>query len=547
MRKPVVLGILLFLAPLFTFAHGTNYLEFNPDKSVPLRVADVATPYQVFFAQNDFLGGFDVWIANPSSAGTATFALLNEQGSVLTSKTAFISNIAQTQDGTKLHVDFNSQVAVLAGEKYSIRVTSSMPELRLYYSERVQVLSHNAPFVSPYTTGVAKLGSEEQTFSFEYALYETTESSAPIISNIGWTAVSSTEMRADFNANEPIDYKIDYGLSGQGYTQSTNFTGGYQFCADGVGLCSISISVLPNMAYQYTLTVKDSWGNQSQSNGTFISGEGQTPPPTSEPTPAVSPSVSPMLSPTPIETVSPSSPPGPTSTPDLSPLVISNVRIVSVTDKSAQIAWTTNKAANSYLLISTTFLITVTNDSDPTMEVEHFLTVPNVLSPSTTYVAKVTSIDAVNNETSVSIDFTTLPPAIPDVSPAPQSNPSNSITTSYSGSDGSVSWNPLSGGKASDGYRVDIFDRNGNLIRTINVPAGSDSAGISGLSEGEYSVIVYSNDKGVFKKVNQPVRLKVGPSAAKKLLSFWWALIPLLAGLGYILWRNYKNRFAQAN
>src|SRR3989344_8126010 len=146
MRRHLLYVIfLLGLVPFFSSAHGDKYLEFNPDKSSSLKDADVATPSQIFFAQSDFLGGFDLWLANPGSAGTATFALVNEQGIVLTTKTVTVPTTAITSSGTKFHVDFNSQLPVLANDKYGIRLTTSMSELRLYYSDRVQVVSHNAP------------------------------------------------------------------------------------------------------------------------------------------------------------------------------------------------------------------------------------------------------------------------------------------------------------------------------------------------------------------------------------------------------------------
>ena len=175
-----VLTVLFILVPLVVSAHGTNYLEFNPDQASFLKGIEGATPSQIFFAQNDFLVGFDLWIANPGSAGTAVFDLLDEQGNTLITKTVPISNITQTNNGTKFHIDFSSQKAVLANKKYSIRVTNSMPDLQLYYSDRVKVISHNALPVSEYITGVAKLGSEEQPFSFKYALYETTEALAQL-------------------------------------------------------------------------------------------------------------------------------------------------------------------------------------------------------------------------------------------------------------------------------------------------------------------------------------------------------------------------------
>lgn len=549
MKKSVilVLNALFVLASLSVSAHGTNYLEFNPDTAQSLKVADVAAPSQVFFAQNDFLGGFDLWLANPGSSGTATFQLLNEQGSVITSKTVTIPYIAQTSNGTQFHVDFSSQVAVLADNKYSIKIISSMPELRLYYSNRVQVISHNAPFVSPYITGVGKLGSEEQTFSFKYALYETTESSAPIISNVSWTVVSPTQMRVDFNANEPVDFRVEYGPSGQGYTQSTNFTGGYQFCAAGIAFCSVTISVSSGTTYQYLLTVKDSWGNQSQSSGTFTSGQGQTPTPTPTPTPTGTPTATPV--PTGTTTV-----PSPSGLPDTTPPVISNFRVASLTDKSVGIAWTTNEAANSYLLISTTFLTTVTDVSDPTLELEHFLSTGNVLGPSTTYIAKITSIDNSSNESKASMSFTTnafVPESSPQTSPGPpppsQQSSQSQVTASSNQGSGSIQWKPSVGTEPSGGYRIDVFDKNGNLVKTIFVPGGSRGVEIPDLAEGEYSVIVYADNDGVFQKIDQPAQLKIEPPFIKKLLSFWPYLLVALGLAGFLVWRNLKKKTLVSN
>ena len=571
-----ILGMLapFLLVPLFIFAHGTNYIEFNPDSAESLKMIDGAAPSQVFYVQNDFLGGADLWIANPGSSGLATFDLLNDQGYILTSKTVTISTIAQTGNGTRLHVDFGSQIAVLADKKYSIRVVSSMPELQLYYSDRIQVVSHNAPFLSEYITGVGKLGSDEQTFSFKHALYETTESSAPIISNVAWTVISPTQMRVDFNANEPVDYKVEYGPSGQGYTQSVNFAGGYKFCAEGVATCNFVVNVVPNTTYQHILSVKDSWGNQSQTNGTFESGQSQTPTPVLTPSTSLGPTSSPQATPTP-STSSTSSPqassgPSPTSSSttlpaDNTPPIISNLRIVLLTDTSVQIAWTTNEAANSHLLISTPFFITITDTSDPTMELEHLLKINSGLGPNVAYVAKVTSIDPGSNESQDSINFTTLPPTYinPPSSQQPsqinQTNQSNQtsqtsqggqsgqsqssqVTTSSSGSGGYVQWGEPLSGEPSSGYRVDVFNKDGNLVETITVPTSSFGVKILDLKDGDYSIIVYANNDGVFEKIDQPIKLIVSPPLTQRLLNFWWALIPLLVGLGYMFWRNLKKK-----
>lgn len=568
-KKLILPGLVIWLVlePFSAFAHGTRYLEFNPDSSSSLKVSDVAVPSQVLFPQSDFLGGFDFWLANPGSSGTATFSLLNNGGDTIFTRTVTIGNIAENEIGTRFHIDFNSQVAVLSSQKYSIKVISSMPELKLYYSNRVQVLAHNAPFISEYITGVGKLGEEEQDFSFKYALYETTESSAPIISNVVWTVVSSNQMRVDFNANEPVDYKIEYGQPGQGYSQSTNFTGEYHFCAPGIAICSFNISVSSDTSYQYSLTIKDSWGNQAQSSGTFTSGSGPTPSPILTPTPQITPTPTP----TPVSSPTGSAPPSttavssssPTSAsvvpPDKEPPLISNVRIADVKDKSVEIAWTTNEATNSHLLISTPFFVTIKDSSDSTFELEHLVKIDG-LGANTNYIATITSNDIVGNTSKASLSFSTLPPILPEPIQQPNQNnqpsaPGQPIQSSqqseetqnnvsfegFSGGGGIIRWDLPEEGEPSDGYRVDIFDKNGKLVKTILIPKGSNSAKIDGLENDEYSAIVYANNDGVFEKIDQPAKLKMEPSFIKRLLAFWWALTPLIVGLVYIVWRNFRK------
>jgi hypothetical protein len=552
MLKYIWLVIVIFVLPLFASGHGDNYLEFNPDTAVALKVSDVAVPSQVFFPQSDFLGGFDLWLANPGSGGAVTFSLLNEQGSVVAVRTVNIGSILETSEGTRFHVDLSSQIAILGNHKYSIKVTSSIPDLKLYYSNRIQIISHNAPIASEYITGVGKLGEEKQDFSFKYALYETKETLAPTISNVAWTVILPDQMRVDFNANEPVDYRMEYGFTEQGYSQNVSFTNEYHFCASGISTCSFIVSVVPNATYQYALTVKDFWGNQSQVTGTFTSGQVQS------------------TSPTPIPS-------------DL-PLVISNFRIVNKTDKAISVAWTTNKAANSNLLVSfSTDLITITAVSDPTLELEHFLETDSVLSPGTTYTARVTSADLNNSESSASLSFKTLsvqtvvPSPLPIPSPSTSSGPSpipslgslpagtanpeissqanptppatNIVTSSLSsGGDiniGTVQWSPPASGEPKDGYRVDVFDKEGKLVTSIIVADNSHGVEMPDLADGEYTVIVYSNNDGVFKKIDKPVELRAGePPFAERLIFFWPYFLIVIALTGVLIWFR-KRRASQ--
>lgn len=540
----------------FVFAHGDRYLEFDPDTSDSLKVAEVETPSQTFTAQNDFLGGFDLWLSNDGSAGEAVFDILNEQGSVVSTKTLTIPVIPEVEGGTRFHVDLPNQFAVTSYKKYTIRISSPLPDLKLHYSDRVRLVGYNAPFVSEYLTGVGKLGSEEQTFSFKYALYERVEVIQPVISNVVWTDLPDNKMRVEFNANEPVDYKIEYGLKGAGYLYGTDFSGGYSFCTVGVSKCGLTIPVYPGTEYQYILTVKDSWGNSSQFSGIFVSGQL----PTSLPS-AGSPGVSPTISATSSVVPSPGQVPVESGSEDIAPPLISNLRIVEKTDKSIDIAWTTNEAANSRLLISfTTELFTIAEVSDAALELEHFLTTGPILDPNKAYLATITSRDVANNVATATIDFVTLKQAGSESSPSlqppptqsgnvsqPSSGQSGQITAVSSPSPGGdsvfVEW--VDDGSVSGGgsYRVDIIDESGNLVKTVEVTGDLNKAELKNIPGGKYSVIVYKkNDNGAFEKIDRPVQLAVAPdSFFERLLGFWWVLLPLLGGLGYLIWRNRRR------
>lgn len=543
MLKYIWLIIVIFIFPLFTGAHGNNYFEFNPDpfRTKSFNVSSGGIIYEVFLPSNEFFGGFDVWLDNSGSSGLASFELWRS-GNLIAAKSLTIPHIDPIAGGQKVHVDWDSLIPIVSNSKYKIKISSTMPDLQIYYASRVKFLGHNEPHISDYLNGAAEIDGEEKEFSFKFALYETSESSIPIISNVGWAIISEGEMKASFNVNEPVDYKIEYGLPGQGYTQSSNFSGNYSFCNDGVAICSIVISVVPDTTYQYNLIVKDFWGNQAQADGTFASGQTQSPLPT----------------PVPSEV----------------PLVISNFRIVNKTDKAVSVAWTTNKAANSNLLVSfSTDLITITAVSDPTLELEHFLETDSVLSPGTTYTARVTSADLNNSESSASLSFKTLsaqtvvlsPSPIPVTSSGPiptpspgslpagtanpeissQANPTSSatniITSSLSsGGDintGTVQWSPPASGEPKDGYRVDVFDKEGKLVTTIFVPDKSHGIEVPDLADGEYTAIVYSNNEGVFKKIDKPVELRAGePPFAERLISFWPYFLIVIALTGVLIW-----------
>ena len=427
------------------------------------------------------------------------------------------------------------------------------------------MVSYNAPFISEYITGVGKLGAEEQTFSFKYALYEGVETSVPVISNVVWTALSGNEMKVEFNVNEPVDYRVEYSITGAGYLYSTNFSGGYTFCTVGVAKCSLVIPVYPNTEYQYILTVKDSWNNQSQFGGSFISGQIPT-----GPSPAGSPASSPTtsISMTPIVTASPSPSPTGSGLLDIDPPIISNLRVVEKTDRSMDIAWTTDEAASSRLLISfTTELYTIAEVFDSAFELEHLLKTGPTLDPGITYLATITSRDMADNVATASINFTTFPrasvspspevaPPVPaqsgDTSQPPSQSQESLITATSSPSLFGqnlvfVEWQDGysgSGGESGSGYRVDIFDESGNLVETVSVSRNFSKTEVKNIPGGNYSVIVYKkNDNGTFEKIDRPAKLAIArESFVERLRSVLPYLIAVLGALIFLAWRLFRKK-----
>lgn len=299
------------------FAHGTLYFEFAPDISSPHPVALYATPAQPFYPPNDFVDGFDLWIDNDGSPGTATFELRNSANTLLAAKTITVPTIAPTFGGTRFHVDLGILIGVSNSSLYNLRIISSLPKFDLYKANLYQVLQHNAQYYSDYVVEPALLGTTAQGFAFKFALYEGKETYPPAISNVKVSILSYSSARLDWNANEPVDARIDALPEVFGPAISSAFSGAYTYCPiQGAATCSATITGLsPSTTYLYTLVVKDSWGNQTTTNGTFTTPAGPTPSPTAgagqSPPASPPPTSTPSASPTATVTASPS--PSPTA------------------------------------------------------------------------------------------------------------------------------------------------------------------------------------------------------------------------------------------
>jgi len=337
-----------------------------------------------------------------------------------------------------------------------------MPELRLYRANRSQLLQHTTTGYQDYEVEATLLGSQEQNFTFKFALYETQETSPPIITNATTSAMSLTAFKLDFNANEPVDFKVDYGPASQGLNQGVDFTGSYRSCLPGQKFCSATMNVQPSTNYNYLLTAKDEWGNSSSINGNFRSLEGPSPTPTPSGTPQGSPSQSPGITLSPSPSASQSPTPSPQTSSGGSPTPSPN------------------------------------NSPIPT---------PG-FSPGTT-------------------------PSPGNNSPGPKNSSPPQIEVKIDSQSGSntatqtaiiISWNLQEG---ADGYRIDIFDSENNLVKRVVVSETTRKLVVEKLAEGRYLIYVYAVKDGELTQIGEPVEFVIG--LTKKIDIFSKNKIALIA------------------
>lgn len=290
------------------FAHGEAYYDLNPDRyfTKPLNLGSTSSTISLLFQpQNDFLSAFDFWFDNSGESGNVTFIVRNANHTLLSTKTITVPHIDPISGGKRIHVDLTNQIRVSNLEIYSVEIQTPMPNLQIYYVNRVEIVGYQVTIISPYLIGVSKYGDVEQVSTFKYALYEVNENGAPIIYATSTQNLSPTRTKIFWKANEPMDFRIDYGATSNGIvTDSTLYNGSMTACGEGEESCFISIIVKPGTEYFYNLFTKDEWGNEGVDSGTFTSEVG--------PSPSVTP-------PTNTQVASPATSNSPQTSPDLPP------------------------------------------------------------------------------------------------------------------------------------------------------------------------------------------------------------------------------------
>ena len=280
---------------------------------------------------------------------------------------------------------------------------------------------------------------------------------------------------------------------------------------------------------------------------------------------------------------------------------ITNARTTNITDTVASFAWTTNVAATTVVKVRSQLnpLFIYTENSDPTLELEHSLSVSG-LFPGAFYFADLQSVFSTTT-LSTTLAFQTLttpPPGSEDedgddgdetdgdsdntdngenndgennddggtdenidsdgdesnngiieteigVSAPTNSGGSGSLISFSQGENGgtTVSWSG-NGANPSGGFRIDIFDHNNNLVRQSVLAGDQTSAEVSKLNSGVYSAIVYANEDGEYTKAAKPTTVTIhnNPLTGALTKTIGLGIFSLASIGGFVFWRFKKEK-----
>ncbi len=305
-------ALLLLQTPLFAWAHGSIYFEFSPDAWASKRfvVTSAQSLAQVFQPASDItITAYDLWVDNTGEPGTATFTLVDEQGTTLATNSVTLQSLPAIPGGTKLHFNLSHDVLLNAGKKYSIKVDSSLFGFGIYYADRLLFLDHNQEFTTEYVNGVARIDQVDQPFTFKFAL----RSPAPSIG-----ATTNEEVTDEVQAQQQIS--ITGARVASVTATSVTLAWTTDIAADSRATIRNQISPLyvtttgydSTLELEHTLVINGLLPNVNYFADVFSSNGGpltlttytigfRTPAPVASPAPAPTQPVTPPISPTPTQ------------------------------------------------------------------------------------------------------------------------------------------------------------------------------------------------------------------------------------------------------
>lgn len=263
LKNKLFLFFLLF--PCLAIYAQSAYFEFAPDLAKPIETLNREI-YQTFISMEDNLSGFNLWIDN-SREGNVLFQIYDSQNKIITSINKTIPVIPPFWQGNKIYIDLGTNISLKANEEYKIKIVNRNSNLRVYAIDLKQIITHQENLILPQNLGKLYIDNKETEFALKFSLFENSDQLPPIISNFKINILSATQTVFEFNTNEAVDYKLILGSEKE--EQIVDFSGNFIYCLEGIFTCSINLSTQPSSSYAYQLFVKDSWGNQSNKEGTF--------------------------------------------------------------------------------------------------------------------------------------------------------------------------------------------------------------------------------------------------------------------------------------
>ncbi len=190
----------------------------------------------------------------------------------------------------------------------------------------------------------------------------------PVISNIQVINITHNSATVTWDTDEPTDSKVEYGLAASyelGEVSSTDLKTSHSMPLSGL---------IPDTLYHFRVTSADASANQAVSSDDTFSTLALT---------------------------------------DAVPPVISNIRVINITENSATVTWETDEPATSRVRYGLTAAYEIGDVSSLDLVTSHSV-VLNSLTRSTFYHFEVSSADAFSNTaTSTDTTFSTLPDFIP--------------------------------------------------------------------------------------------------------------------------------------
>ncbi len=512
-RFTALLTLLLIVTPLLAHADSVIF-EFAPDSWQSQRFAmnTAAGPvYEIFQSPlTTTLTGLDLWVDNTGSSGPVTLTLFDASQQEIGIINASIPHLAQIAGGNKVHFEIQTPIPVITGETYSLQITSNLSGLGMYYADRILSIEHNRSFTSEYQNGVAKIGQNQQPFTFKLALY------API-SQGAYNSDASSTIQAPSNSTSTIqEQENSIIITNARIVTSTPSTVTVAWTTNVATDARVGIRTQLNPLYtiagntdqtlelEHTVIVSGLQGATNYFADMFSSPGNQIVlttytiafrTPAGSATPSTEPPTNPPPQDPPASTSTPpSTPPGnPPSNPPSNPPTDNNPG----------------------------------GTSNP----------PGTPSSTTPASTSTTPGGATGPGTSGSSNNP------PDGSPGGSSSNPGINTNPGQGGGTNVSWPAAQGGGSQYGYRIDIFDQNHKLEKTITVPAGTTSKDIEGLADGTHTIIVYAaNEDGTFIKVAPAKTVLLTPPTHTTAYIVTAGVVAAVAGGAWLAVRYFKKQ-----